>query len=581
MPKDDMAEDPSPDTDPPADPEPTDPAVERPWRPGPAPASAPDAAPEPNAEPDRPPDAPADPEAERPSPEEGPADGTASERAGQEPPAETTGQEPPAETTGQEPPAEAPAEEAPTSPESGPRPDADDEQGPSEDGSRPGDGPAAEDPPRDASGDDGPLPDAPDSGAAPSPAPNDDVPRTGKVDDPPAVPSSAPEAGPSASDVEEVERDPEGTSTAAPPPDAPDRPAPGDAPLPDGADADETPPDSSPPPAEEDDRSPTDAVPPPDASTEGPDAADASRPEDAPEQIEVEGPGEADGDAPDREAAREEGKQINEEAFADDADERSWSDRLDETNDGPDADRARAPDRDDFYTDQRRGVRGAEQIEEELQDFVYEVNDGTADTDWTPSKVEARKTATMFAILVSKVAEDMSYQRMPGDEFWDPRKIMRRQIDNRPLRHCKMDYTKRRLALLVDTSPSCRDEAVFYSKIASGAMLRDDIDIFLCPNGRIDARFDPEPMRFVDDDRGADWALDGRTVLYFTDWDGADEIVTHSRACNLYWFDNCPPADYWESPRDRRQRVRLQYRGRHFHCPDPDAFQRLARKIRP
>ena len=565
-----MAEDPSPNTDAPADPESTDPAVERPWRPGAAPASAPDAAPdappEADAEPDCPPGAPSDPEAGRPSPEEEPTDGTVS----------TAEQEPPAETAGQEPPAEAPAEEAPAPLESGPRPDAEDE-------SRLGDEPAADDPPRDASGaDDGPLPDAPDSDASPSPAPNDDAPvsRTGEADDPPAVPSSAPEAGPSASGVEEVEGDPEGASPAAPPPNASGRPAPGDAPLPDGADADETPLDSSPPPAEEDDRSPTDAGPPPDSSTELPDAADASRPEDAHERIEVKDPEEADGDAPGA-AAREEGKQINEEAFADDADERSWSDRLDKTDDRPDADRTRAPDRDDFYTDQRRGVRGAEQIEEELQDFVYEVNDGTADTDWTPSKVEARKTATMFAILVSKVAEDMSYQRKPGDEFWDPRKIMRRQIDNRPLRHCKMDYTKRRLALLVDTSPSCRDEAVFYSKIASGAMLRDDIDIFLCPNGRIDARFDPEPMRFVDDDRGADWALDGRTVLYFTDWDGADEIVTHSRACNLYWFDNCPPADYWESPRDRRQRVRLQYRGRHFHCPDPDAFQRLARKIRP
>lgn len=479
-----MTEDPPPNPDAPDEQAPTDPAVERPWRPGAAPASTsdatPDAPPESDAESDRPPDAPSGPEAEWPFSAEGPTDGTASER------------------TEQGPPAEAPGEEAPTPPESGHRPDAEDE-------SRPSDESAADDPPRDASAPDegpdpstsaaSPSPDASPSTTSSVPAPNDDAPRTGEADDPPAVSSTAPEAGPSASDVEEGE--------------------------------------------------------------------------------------EADGDAPDRAAAREEGKQINEEAFADDVDERSWTDRLDETNDRPDADRARDPDRDDFYTDQRRGVRGAEQIEEELQDFVYEVNDGTADTDWTPSKVEARRTATMFAILVGKVAEDMSYQRTPGDEFWDPRKIMRRQIDNRPLRHCKMDYTKRRLALLVDTSPSCRDEAVFYSKIASGAMLRDDIDIFLCPNGRIDARFDPEPMRFVDDDRGADWALDGRTVLYFTDWDGADEIVTHSRACNLYWFDNCPPADYWESPRDRRQRVRLQYRGRHFHCSDPDAFRRLARKIRP
>jgi hypothetical protein len=242
------------------------------------------------------------------------------------------------------------------------------------------------------------------------------------------------------------------------------------------------------------------------------------------------------------------------------------------------------PEEDDegnFFTDKNRYVPGAERVEEELREFAYEINDSTANTDWTPSERADRRIASMFGRLVSKVAEDMSYQPVPGDEFWDPRKIMRRQIDRRPLQHCKMDYTKQRLALLVDTSPSCRDEAVFYSKIATGALLRDDIDIFLCPNGHIDAKFDPGPMRFVEDDRGSTWGLEGRVVLYFTDWDGTDEIVDHSRDSTLYWFDNCSPSTYWESEKDRYRRVRLQYRGRHFYCPDPEAFRRLARKIRP
>jgi len=273
-------------------------------------------------------------------------------------------------------------------------------------------------------------------------------------------------------------------------------------------------------------------------------------------------------------------QEAHDEALADSSSDGSWIDRV---RDRPDV--SLEPEEDDdgenFFTDNHRYVPGAERVEEELQEFAYEMNEGTATTDWTPSKREDHRIASMFARLVSKVAEDMSYQRVPGDEFWDPRKIMRRQIDRRPLQHCKMDYTKHRLALLVDTSPSCRDEAVFYSKIATGALLRDDIDIFLCPNGHIDATFDPGPMRFVEDDRGATWDLEGRVVLYFTDWDGTDEIIEHSRDCTLYWFDNCPPSKYWESPRDRHQRVRLQYRGRHFHCPDPEAFRRLARKIRP
>ena len=318
-------------------------------------------------------------------------------------------------------------------------------------------------------------------------------------------------------------------------------------------------PDASPPDSGAPDNNPTESQPAP----ADPDGAADTLPPQAPSDEE-------------REAAR----QVNDEALTDDSDDGSWIEQVQDPPTAPPLDQEQA-DEEEFFTDENRRVSGAEQVEEELQEFAYEINEGTADTEWTPSDREDHRIASMFARLVSKVAEDMSYQQVPGDEFWDPRKIMRRQIDRRPLQHCKMDYTKRRLALLVDTSPSCRDEAVFYSKVATGALLRDDIDIFLCPNGRIDAQFDPGPMRFVSDDRGSAWDLEGRVVLYFTDWDGTDEIVEHSRNCTLYWFDNCPPSDYWESARNRHQRVRLQYRGRHFHCPDTEAFGRLARKIRP
>ena len=539
-----MADDASPETDPSTEPAP--PAVERSWRPAaPTTDPSPDAGPDPDAGPepasdDSPSDGPSGPEAERPS-EGGPADTAEGDAPEERPPAEAAPVEEPDDVPG----ADASARDA----------------APSDDGARP-----------DATAPAPAPPSAPDDGAS---APPDEA-----TDDPPAAPSPEQAAGPTAPEDGGTEAAPQGP----PPADTPGRPVPAGADSRDEADADEASPDSS--PETGDDRSPTDAGPSREGSSGSP-APDDALPPDAADPAGTAAPEQERETDPDRAAARAEGKRINEEAFADAQDASSWTDRLDDADRRSDPSRARDADRTDFYTDQRHGVRGAEQIEEEIQDFVYEVNEGTAGTDWTPETVQDRKTvrdrktAAMFAILVSKVAEDMSYERRPGDEFWDPRKIMRRQIDNRPLRHCKMDYTKRRLALLVDTSPSCRDEAAFYSKIASGAMLRDDIDLFLCPNGRIDARFDPDPMRFVDDDRGADWALDGRTVLYFTDWDGADEIVTHSRACTLYWFDHCPPADYWESARDRHQRIRLRYRGRHFYCPGPDAFRRLARKIRP
>ena len=359
---------------------------------------------------------------------------------------------------------------------------------------------------------------------------------------PPDAPSS--DEGPGQSDQDQGSPDPSRPRSGPPE---------GGSPLDAGA------PDASPSDSGDPGRNPTES--PPDPADPG-EAADTLPPQ-APSDEE-------------RAAAR----QVNDEALTDDPDDGSWIEQVQDPPEAPPLDEEQ-PNEDEFFTDEHRRVPGAEQVEEALQEFAYEINEGTADTEWTPSDREDHRIASMFARLVSKVAEDMSYQQVPGDEFWDPRKIMRRQIDRRPLQHCKMDYTKRRLALLVDTSPSCRDEAVFYSKVATGALLRDDIDIFLCPNGHIDAQFDPGPMRFVNDDRGSAWDLEGRVVLYFTDWDGTDEIVEHSRDCTLYWFDNCPPSTYWESARDRHQRVRLQYRGRHFHCPDTAAFARLARKIRP
>lgn len=382
-----------------------------------------------------------------------------------------------------------------------------------------------------------PAPDADDASAGASPA-------EGSVADPADPEARAP------TDAAEASLDPD-----APPFDR-------SATDPDAAEADGTPPD-----ADADALSPGGSGASPSAAEEAPDgprpSADADGPADAGESAD----------------AQNEPTRINDEAFADAAGPTDWTDQVSQP---PPPTPASPPDADtEFVTDETRRDSPADRVEEAIQDAAYRQNEGDVGSDWTPRERKAHKIATTFALLVSKVAEDMSYQRRPGDEFWDPRKIMRRQIDNRPLRHCKMEYTKRRLALLVDTSPSCRDEAVFYSKIASGALLRDDIDIFLCPNGRIDAKFDPEPMRFVTDERGEDWGLEGRTVLYFTDWDGREQLVRHARHCTLYWFDNCDPERYWESREDRYRRVRLRYRGHHFHCPDPDTFQRLVRKIRP
>lgn len=287
---------------------------------------------------------------------------------------------------------------------------------------------------------------------------------------------------------------------------------------------------------------------------------------------------EASGDPEPTEQERQQAKALNDQLSEDDSDSNWESNRKSvrqkagtRTSSGPE----------ESYVGSRYGTHTAEKIEDQIKEFAYEINQQDVGTDWSPQDIEDHRVARMFSVIVGKLAEDISYQEINGDEFWDAKKIMKRQVDNRPLHSCKKDYKQRKLALLVDTSPSCREEAILYSKIASGAMLRDDIDIFLCPNGHIDARFDRDRMEFVTDDRRGAWDLDGRTILYFTDWDGVEQICRHSRSTNLYWFDNCDPAGYWNANDEGTREIRSRFRGTHYHCPDKDTFVTLSRKIRP
>lgn len=289
-----------------------------------------------------------------------------------------------------------------------------------------------------------------------------------------------------------------------------------------------------------------------------------------------------------RQKRKEQAREFNDDAFgtsdeSDDSDTNWGQMRRERVNAGINKGTSGddAPGAPDFYTKHRMKHRPSVQVEKGIQQFRYEINEDAVSTDWTPEKLEDHRIAQAFAIIVSKLADDLSYREIEGDEFWDAKALMKRTIDGRPLHHCKKDYNQRRLALLVDTSPSCRDEAIFYSKIASGAMLRNDIDIFLAPNGQIDGEFSREHNRFLISDKGKEWDLDGRTILYFTDWDGSTNIAHQSKKTNLYWFDNCPPSGYWNNDEERYQNTRKKFRGTHYHCPDKSKFKDIARKIRP
>jgi hypothetical protein len=233
----------------------------------------------------------------------------------------------------------------------------------------------------------------------------------------------------------------------------------------------------------------------------------------------------------------------------------------------------------DFASNKGSWSEYTENVEEGIQKVAYSQNDNHVGSEWTPQKVQDKKIATSFARIVDKLAEDQSHEKVDGDAYWDTRRIMRRQITKESIHNCRHDYTRERLALLIDTSPSCSDEAIFYSKIAYGSMLRNDIDLYCAPNGRIDGKFDLDHMRFVYHPLSGKWhkELEGRIVLFFSDWDGWSILQEQSHRCSIHWFDNTND-EYHDGM--RADKINYDYNGEHRYCADKHDFLRLARKIR-
>ena len=213
-----------------------------------------------------------------------------------------------------------------------------------------------------------------------------------------------------------------------------------------------------------------------------------------------------------------------------------------------------------------------------MKDFEYQVNHNKVPSSWTPKFIRQKKIAAIFALLVAKIAEDLSFVETIGEEYWDTRQIMRRVIDDRPISKCRKDFEKDRLVLFLDTSPSCSGMARFYSTIASAAAARDDIEIYLVPNGYIESRYDARKKVFVRDNRGTNWQMKGRTIVYFTDWDGQNQIIAHSRTNTVYWLDRIGIRDWMSG--DYLQGLLRRFRGKRMICQNENDIIKIAKKIK-
>ena len=178
-----------------------------------------------------------------------------------------------------------------------------------------------------------------------------------------------------------------------------------------------------------------------------------------------------------------------------------------------------------------------EQAREEKQQKEQEQNRHLAPKAFELQGRYLRALAARFARMVSKVAEDSADFPTQGDEEWDIQALVQRKFSGRLISQCRMTREKRKVAVVLDTSPSCVQQAMLFGTIAQIAEALGDCDLYDAPNFAIHSQ------KLADDwerlpEMATQWHFEKRTVLAFGDFDGIDRIceATQKRGNRIYWF---------------------------------------------
>ena len=189
-----------------------------------------------------------------------------------------------------------------------------------------------------------------------------------------------------------------------------------------------------------------------------------------------------------------------------------------------------------------------------------------------------RGLAARFARMVSKVAEDSADLPSQGDEEWDLVELRQRRFTGRLISQCRMTREKRKVAVVLDTSPSCEHQARLFGAIARVAEELGDCELYDAPNFAIHARKLGNAWETLPAAE-QEWAFQRRVVLAFGDFDGIERISAASalRGNKIYWFCCEERPAVLESSRDFFVK---HYKGRYFPANHLHSLMKAMRRVR-
>jgi len=180
------------------------------------------------------------------------------------------------------------------------------------------------------------------------------------------------------------------------------------------------------------------------------------------------------------------------------------------------------------------------------QQYSYNYNTNQV-VDLNGRIVSAKYYATEFYRFLENFAEEKTkvFDVKSCDEY-NVKKLMFRHYQRKPLSYYKQSRVRDAIVLILDNSGSMDWWSENLQLLASLALDRKDVEVYIAPNGWVEERLLPNGHRHTVFHDNVVKQLKGRRIVYVGDFDGADTPIT------LSWFNDV----IWICPEERYRRFR-------------------------
>jgi hypothetical protein len=184
---------------------------------------------------------------------------------------------------------------------------------------------------------------------------------------------------------------------------------------------------------------------------------------------------------------------------------------------------------------------GKQQDENQKQTQSYVFNTQQAFGVVDAETFNAKYYQTEFYRFIEMIAEEKTkfFDPYNAEEF-NIKKLMFRPYERRPLQHYRMARVREAVVLILDNSGSMNWWAKNIQMLARLAMQRNDVEVYLAPNGVIEEMV--HPRREIVNHNEVVKRLRNRKIIYVGDFDGANTPIELSWYNDVIWV--CPETRY-------------------------------------